>query len=330
MPNTIAITTVALRDGENEVVRTLQERGYQVAIHPRMTPPTRDEQRELLKDAVGIIAGSEPITREVMEDAPHLRVISRNGIGFDAVDLQAATDLGIVVTFVPDAMVDAVADLTLGLLLAVARKIVGLDAAVKSGEWRRDMSADVGGRTLGLVGTGRIGMAAARRAKAFKMRLLGHDPYPNPLFTEELGGDYVSLDELLEASDFVTLHLPASAETRGMFNAERLGKMKPSAFLINCSRGSIIDEQALVSALREGGLAGAGLDVLSKEPPDPGTPADQLARLPNVVITPHTAAFTPITVARMSRAALANLLAVVSGERIDHVANPQVYEQGLK
>jgi phosphoglycerate dehydrogenase-like enzyme len=325
MPETVAITTVAMRDGNNEVVRTLTEMGYRVAVHPDVLPPTLDQQHTLLADAVGIIAGSEPLTSAALDAAPHLRVISRHGVGYDAVDLAAATARGIVVTYVPDAMVDAVADLTLGLLLGLARRIPEFDSALKQGEWRRAMAADVGRRTLGVVGTGRIGMAVARRARAFNMRLVGCDPYPHPLFVEEFGGDYVSLDELLEVSDFVSLHAPASAETRGLISDAALRKMKSSAFLINCGRGTLVDEAALLAALDEGRLAGAGLDVFSTEPPDPDSAAERLARHPRVVATPHVASFTPATAARMGRAALQNLLAVLRGERPDHVANPEVY-----
>jgi phosphoglycerate dehydrogenase-like enzyme len=330
MSDIIAITAVTLRDEENEVARTLREAGYRVVTHPKITPPVPEEQRALLAEAVGLIAGSEPITREVLLETPRLRVISRNGIGYDAIDLDAATELGVVVTFVPDAMVDAVADLTLGLLLSLARRIPELDAAMKAGEWRRGIAADVGGQTLGLVGTGRIGMAVARRARAFGMRLIGCDPCPNPLFAEELGGEYVTLDELLERSDFVSIHSPASAATRGMIAAEQLARMKPAAFLLNLARGSLIDEPALIAALREGRIAGAGLDVLAVEPPPPGSPSDELARLPNVVITPHVASFTPKTAARMARAALENLLTALGGERPEHVANPAVYDRSVR
>lgn len=325
MPETIAMTTVALRDPENPVSRELREMGYRLAVHPHILPPTREEQRVLLSDAVGLIAGSEPITREVLAEAPLLRVISRHGIGFDAIDLEAATERGIPVTFVPDAMTDAVADLTIGLMLSAARRIPAMDVAMKQGEWPRTMGADVTGRTLGLIGTGRIGMAVARRARAFRMRLLGSDPYPNPLFVEEVGGNYVPVEELLTDADYVSLHAPAMAGTRGMIGDAQLALMKPSAFLINCSRGSLIDEPALIRALAEGRLAGAGLDVLSEEPPTPGSHPDLLARLPNVVITPHIAAFTPITVSRMGRAAMENLLTVLRGERCPYIANPAVY-----
>jgi phosphoglycerate dehydrogenase-like enzyme len=218
----------------------------------------------------------------------------------------------------------------MGLLLSLARRIPELDAAIKTGEWRRGIAADVCGQTLGLVGTGRIGMGVARRAKAFGMRLLAADPYPNALFIEELGGDYVSVDDVLERSDFVSLHCPAGSETRGMIGAAQLARMKPTAFLLNLARGALIDEPALIAALRENRIAGAGLDVLAVEPPTPGSPSDELARLPNVLVTPHVASFTPRTAARMARASMENLLTALRGERPQHVANPAVYARGLR
>jgi D-3-phosphoglycerate dehydrogenase len=322
---TIAITAATMRDENNEVAFTLKEQGYRLAIHLGLAPPTPEQQRLLLADAVGLIAGSEPITAATLEDAPRLRVISRNGIGYDAIDLDAATARGIVVTFVPDAMVDAVADLTMGLLLALARRIPELDSALKAGQWHRVIGADVATRTLGVVGTGRIGMAVARRTRAFRMRLLGCDPRPHALFVEELGGDYLPLDDLLAGADFVSLHAPACPETRGMIAAPQLARMRPTAYLINCSRGSLVDEGALLDALRERRIAGAGLDVFTAEPPIPGSAADLLMRHPAVVATPHVASFTPITAARMGRAALANLLTALRGERPEHVANPAVF-----
>ncbi len=326
----IAVTSLGLRDENNAVSQSLKEKGYHLRTHPLMTPASREELRELLADSVGLIAGMELLTREVMEAAPHLRVISRNGVGYDAVDLQAATELGIVVTYVPDAMVDAVADLTLGLLLSSARRIAELAAEVKQGRWPREMAHDVGGQTLGIIGTGRIGTAVARRAKAFGMRLVGCDPYTNPLFVEELGGSYLPLEELLAVSDFVALHSPATAETKGLMNAERFGQMKRGAILINTARGVLVDEQALLDALDSGHLAGAALDVLSTEPPKPGTPAETVSRHPKVVSIPHVASYTPNTIARMSHGAMVNLLDVLEGRRPQSLANPEVYERGLR
>jgi phosphoglycerate dehydrogenase-like enzyme len=330
MSDIIAFTSVTMRDENNEVAQTLLRQGYGLAIHPDMTPPTREQQRALLSKAAGIIAGSEPITREVMAEAPLLRVVSRNGVGYDAVDLAAATDLGIVVTFVPDAMVDAVADIALALMLAAARRIVELDNAIKQGEWLRALQHDFSGQTIGIIGTGRIGIAVARRAKAFRMQLLGCDPHVNPLLTEELHGSYVSMDELLERSDFVSLHLPASAGTKNLIGREQIARMKPGAFLVNTARGSLVDEEALLEALNEGRLAGAALDVFSKEPPAPGSAGDLVQRHPKVVATPHVASFTPITVAKMGKGAMENLVAVLSDHRPPYVANPEVYERGLR
>lgn len=330
MPDTIALTAATMRDTNNEVAQHLLSLGYELQIHPSKIFPTADELRVYLKDAIGVVAGSEAYTREVMEAAPRLRVISRNGIGYDAIDLDAAADLGIVVTFVPGAMVEAVADLTFGFILALGRNLVAYDNGMKTSGWDRVMSSDVSGKTLGLVGTGRIGMAVARRAKAFGMRLIGCDPYTNPLFVEELGGDYVPFEEVLELGDYVSLHTPGGAETRALINAAALARMKPTAFLINCGRGSLIDEAALIAALDAGKLAGAGLDVFTSEPPTPGSDADRLARHSKTVVTPHIASFTPNTAARMGRAAMENMLAVLDGKRIEHTANPAVYERPLR
>jgi D-3-phosphoglycerate dehydrogenase / 2-oxoglutarate reductase len=320
LPDRIVLTPVALCQYENVVVNTLRQQGYEVVVHPSLTPPSADELCDYLRGAVGMVAGMEPVPAEVIEGADRLRVISRFGVGYDNIDIAAATRRGVLVTYIPDAMGDAVADLTLGLILAAARRIPELDAAMKSGEWRRIMGADVSRKTLGVIGTGRIGMGVARRAAGFRMRLLGYDPAANPLFVEELGGEYVSLEELLAQSDFLTLHLPLLPETRGLIGAPQLAQVRRSAFLINCARGALVDEEAVYAALTEGRLAGFATDVYAKEPPDP----HPLYRLPNVIALPHIASYTPATAARMSQAALENLLAGLRGERPEHTVNPEV------
>jgi D-3-phosphoglycerate dehydrogenase len=330
MPGKIAITTANMRDERNLVAEELKDAGFELAIHPSLVPPTPDELQALLDGAVGVIAGSDVFSREVLSQAKDLRCLSRHGIGYDAIDLDAAADLGIVVTYVPDAMVDAVADLAMGLLLALARRIPEFNAAVHQGEWPRLMAHDVAGKTLGVIGTGRIGMAAGRRARGFGMKFVGYDPTPNPLFVEELGGDYMPLEELLAVSDYVTLHVPSLPQTRGLMNAAAFAKMKPGAFLINTARGAIVDEAAALDALDSGRLGGLGTDVLSSEPPLPGSDAEKLARHPKVVITPHVASSTPVTTAKMGRVSLENLLAVLRGDRPAHVANPRVYDGPLR
>jgi D-3-phosphoglycerate dehydrogenase / 2-oxoglutarate reductase len=321
LPDRIVVTPVALCQNENLLVNTLKQQGYEVVLHPSMTPPSPDELCEYLRGAVGMVAGMEPVPAEVIEGADRLRVISRFGVGYDSIDVAAATQRGILVTYIPDAMGDAVADLTLGLILALARRIPELDAAMKAGEWRRVLGADVSRKSLGIIGTGRIGMTVARRAVGFRMRLLGYDPAANPLFVEELGGEYVSLEELLGQSDFITLHLPLLPETRGLIGAPQLAQMRRTAFLINCARGALVDEAAVYAALTEDRLAGFATDVYSKEPPEP----HPLYRLPNVIALPHIASYTPATAARMSQAALENLLAGLKGECPEHTVNPEVF-----
>jgi phosphoglycerate dehydrogenase-like enzyme len=317
----IVVTPVALCQTENAVVDTLRQQGYEVVAHGPTTPPTADDLRAYLRGAVGMIAGMEPVAAEVIEGTDRLRVIARFGVGYDNIDVAAATRKGILVTYIPNAMADAVADLTLGLILALARRIPELDAAMKRGEWRRLSGADVFRKSLGIIGTGRIGTAVARRVAGFQMRLLGYDPAPNPLFVEELGGEYVSLNELLRQSDYITLHLPLMPETRGMIGAEQLARMRRTAFLVNCARGALVDEAAVYAALTGGRLAGFATDVYPKEPPDP----HPLYTLPNVIALPHVASLTPVTAARMGQAALENLLAGLRGERPEHLVNPEVW-----
>jgi phosphoglycerate dehydrogenase-like enzyme len=316
----IVITPVALCQNENIVVNTLRQQGYEVVLHPSMSPPTEAELRAYLQGAIGMVAGMEPVPAAVIESADRLQVISRFGVGYDNIDVSTATRRSILVTYIPDAMGDAVADLTFGLLLALARRIPELDASMKAGAWQRVMGADVTRKSLGIIGAGRIGMAVARRAAGFRMRLLGYDPHANPAFVEELGGEYVSLEELLGQSDFLTLHLPLIPETRGLIGNEQLARVRRTAFLINCARGALVDENAVYAALTEGRLAGFATDVYPKEPPAP----HPLYTLPNVIALPHIASYTPATAARMSQAALENLLIGLRGDLPEHAVNPEV------
>lgn len=303
------------------MLEALRTAGYEPVVHTRGGPASREELRGYLAGAVGMIAGMDRIDEELLAEFPALRVISRFGVGYDAIDVAAATRHGVVVTYIPDAMVDSVADITMGLMLAVARRIPELDRSVKAGEWHRQLAVDVSRRTLGIVGTGRIGMAVAERARGFRMRLLGHDRIPNAAFVETMGGDYVTLEELLQQADFVTLHAPLTPETRHLIGAAQLALMKPTAFLINAARGGLVETAALTAALDTGQIRGAAMDVYETEPPDN---APLIGRA-NVVATPHTASYTDGTVSKMARAALGNLLAVLQGERPEHVVNPEVY-----
>lgn len=213
------------------------------------------------------------------------------GTGIDHVDLEAARRLGIVVSNTPGANADAMAEHTLALLLAVARRIPSLDASVRRGEWTRGMLFQCKGKTLGIIGTGAIGTRVAEMARGIGMNVIAWTYHPDPAKAERFGFTYVdSLDELLARADVISLHLLGSDRTRGMIGAREFGKMKEGAIFINTARGEIVDETALVEALRTGKLLGAGLDVFAREPVEPENP---LLRLPNVVLTPHTGGTTP-------------------------------------
>lgn len=269
--------------------------------------------RRLVAEADGWIAGVESIDRSVIEHATRLKVIARYGVGVDNVDLDAAAERGIVVTNTPGANADAVAELVIGLLLSLARGIPAADRAVRAGRWVASSGVALEGKTLGLLGFGAIGRAVAPRARALGCRVLVYDPAPATADAARgLGIEHVSQAEVLGVSDFVSLHLPVLPETRGMVDAAFLAAMKPGAYLVNAARGELVDEFALLEALRSGQLAGAALDALAQEPPPPGFP---LSQLDNVVLTPHLGAHTDRAVHAMGRRAVENCLAVLRGER---------------
>ena len=255
---------------------------------------------------------------------PQLRVVANYAVGFDNIDVAACTARGVWVGNTPDVLTDATADCTMALLLATARRVVEGDQVMRQGRyrgWEPDylLGADVTGQTLGLLGFGRIGRAVARRARdGFAMRVLVHDPWlPGPL--DEPGITACGLDALLAAADFVSCHVPLTDETRHLIGAAQLARMKPSAILLNTARGPIIDEPALVEALRTGAIRGAGLDVYEGEP----ALAEGLAACPNCVLLPHLGSATWTTRARMGELAAANVLAALRGERPPHCVNPE-------
>lgn len=306
----------------DDAVRLLQQAGCEVIVNPNETTLTEEAMAGLAGDVDAIIAGTEPITARVLEGAPRLKIIARRGVGYDTVDLDAATRRGIPVTITGGALTDAVADHAIALLLAVARRIPFFDRLVKAGGWDRAPTVDVCGKTLGIVGFGAIGRAVARRAAGFGMRLLAHDAVPDPTAATAHGVTLCDLDTLLASSDFVTLHVPLTPQTRGMIGEAALRRMKPAAILINTSRGAVLDEEAVRRALLEGRLAGAGLDVFREEP----VRDLSLAGLEQVVVTPHVASHTAETLGRIERSCAEAVLAVLSGERPDHVLNPQVFD----
>ena len=237
-----------------------------------------------------VVRSKTPVTEEVIAAAPHLTVIGRAGTGVDNIDLEAATRRGIVVVNAPQSNTVSVAEHTLAMLLALARRIPQADSALRAGHWNKQscQGVQVRGKVLGIVGLGRIGMAVARRALGLEMEVIGYDPFVAPERASQAGVQWVPWEELLRRSDFLSLHVPLTEQTRGMIGRYELSLMKPSAYLINCARGGLIDEQALLEALKEERLAGAALDVFAQEPPM----TSPLLNCDRVLLTPHLAAST--------------------------------------
>lgn len=284
--------------------------------------PTEPELLAALHGVEAVIAGSESYNPRVFAAHPQLRVIARVGVGYDAVDLAAATAAGAAVTIAPGTNQGSVAEHAFALMLGFTRHIPSRHAALASGGWNRVMSVPLRGRTLGLAGLGRIGKAVAARAAAFEMRVIAFDPLPDTAFCAAHGIELVPFERLLSESDFLSLHLPLSAETRHVINAKTIAQMKPGAVLVNTSRGGLVCESDLVPALRDGRLGGAVLDVFEEEP----TPADNpLRTLPNVVLTPHAAGVDTKSLEDMARSAAEAVASLRRGDwPAEKVVNPAV------
>jgi lactate dehydrogenase-like 2-hydroxyacid dehydrogenase len=290
---------------------------HETEIWPEQTPPPPNELRRRAPDAEGLLTLlTDRIDADVIAASPRLRAISNYAVGVDNIDLSAATERRIPVGHTPGVLTDSTADMALALMLAAARRIVEADGVVRRGEWLTWepeflIGRDLHGATVGIVGYGRIGQAVARRVEGFGCEVI---------HTSGSGG--VPLEGLLEGSDFVTLHVPLSDETRGLIGYEELARMKPTAYLVNTARGQIVDQAALGRALREGRIAGAALDVTDPEP----LPADDpLLEAPNLTVVPHLGSATHATREAMADIAVDNLLAALAGERMPHCANPDVY-----
>lgn len=310
------VTPTSFGRNDPELRRELEEAVGRVTYNTTGKPLTSSQLAELLLDVDGYIAGLDVIDRHALENAPHLRVIARYGAGTDRVDLEVATEHGIVVTNTPGANAVAVAELTVGLLLNLARPIMDAAAQTREGQWPRTKGISLQNRTVGIVGLGAIGKAVARCLSGFDCKLLAYDVYPDGAFAREAGIILSSMDELLHSADFVTLHVPVLDDTKNMVDAEFLQKMKQGAFLINTSRGELIDEAALYGALVSGQLGGAALDAFRQEPPEKES---ILLTLPQLIPTPHMGAHADSATNAMGKMALLNCLAVLSG---GEAANP--------
>jgi glyoxylate reductase len=292
---------------------------HDVEIWPDQLPPGREELLSRAPELEGLLSLlTDPVDSELLAAAPLLRAVSNYAVGVDNVDLEAATARGIPVGNTPGVLTDTTADLAVALMLGISRHLVDGDAYVRRGDWRTwetglMLGHDLHGATVGIVGFGRIGQAVARRVEGFGCEVV---------HTSRSGG--VQLGELLERSDFVSLHPPLTPETRGLIGEEALARMKPTAYLVNTARGPIVDSQALARALHEGRIAGAALDVTDPEPLPGGHP---LLDAPNLLVLPHLGSATHATRGRMAAMAVDNLLAGLAGERMPNCANPEVYAE---
>lgn len=302
----------------------LDATGFEVSFLPPgdANLPTEAELIAALAGVEATVAGSEVYSPRVFAAHPQLRAVCRVGVGYDAVDLVAATKAGAAVTIAPGTNQGSVAEHAFALMLGFTRHIPARHAALVSGGWNRLMSVPLRGQTIGLAGLGRIGKAVATRAAAFEMKVIAYDPIPDRAFCEANGISLVSFDRLLAESDFLSLHLPLTAATRHVINANAIARMKPGAVLVNTSRGGLVCEADLIPALRDGRLGGAVLDVFEEEPTPSNNP---LRTLPNVVLTPHAAGVDYRSLEDMARSAAEAVASLKRGEWPEEkVVNPEV------
>jgi glyoxylate reductase len=307
---------VVTRTVPGDAVQRLLAAGHSVETWPGELPPPRKDLARLLSTAdAALTMVTDRIDAELLASSSHLKIIANMAVGYDNVNPAEAAAAGVWLTNTPGILAETTADMAFALLLDVARKVTWSDRDTRAGGWKSwsptaFLGADVHGATLGIIGAGEIGSAVARRGRGFAMRVLYTARGPKPALEDETGARRTSLDELLRESDFVSLHVPLNAETRGLLAAPQFALMKPTAILVNTARGTVIDQSALVAALRSGQIAGAGLDVTD---PEPLPLAHELFTFPNVVIAPHIASASLATRSRMAALAAENIIAVLAG-----------------
>ena len=317
-----------------DALKKLEKPEFEVEISKYDRPLTEEE---LLKGVKGVDAMLSLLTDRIDGDlmdatGPQLKIVSNYAVGFDNVDLKAATDRGVVITNTPSNEVnEAVAEHTWALMLSLARRIVEADESVRRGlyrGWEPDifLGTNLVGKTLGIIGLGRIGTMVARRAKGYNMTVLYNKHSPDEEAEKELGIKFADLDELLATSDFVSLHVPLTDETRGMINKESLAKMKDGSYLVNTARGPVVDESDLVEALRGGKLRAAALDVYQNEP----NIHPELIAMPNVITTPHIASATMEARNKMGEQAVSAIINTLQGLKPENIANPDVWDKRRK
>ena len=331
MPKKILVPW-AMPEMGKEVLR--KGKAEMILLHgPKGELPSLGEMIEGVKNVDLLIPrGTQPVPRKVLATNPNLRGVANYGVGYDSIDMASATELGIPVTNTPGVLTETTADLAWALLMATARRIPQAHIFTLSGEWKAGgktfMGLDIGPggsnrpKILGLIGFGRIGQAVARRSRGFKMKVIAYDPPLKGMIEKKKGVSYKDLDDLLKESDFISIHTPLTKNTHHLIGKRELDLMKPTAILINTSRGPVVDERALASALKKGQIAGAGLDVYEKEPLlTPG-----LTELENAVLLPHIGSATKDTREQMAVLAAKNAIVMLRGKRPPNIVNPEVIE----
>lgn len=309
MPHKVLMTTPKFLEFESFVREYLRDNNCEVVEHQQHRVMNEARLQEIIGPANGLITGLEPVTERVLAAAPNLKVVSAGGVGYDHIDLDAATRHGVAVCICAGCNNHSVAELTFGLLLGLARQIYTADRAIRAGEWTRVTGPELWGKTIGIVGLGRVGKSVGLLARGFGMRVLAADIVWDITFANEHQLSYVPLPRLLAESDVVTLHCPLTPRTRNLIDEQALARMRPGAYLINTARGPIVDEAALVDALRSGKIAGAGLDVFETEPRE----NNPFVGLPNTILTTHIGGASNEAVARSLELALMNVTAVLDG-----------------
>ncbi|MFC1803467.1 2-hydroxyacid dehydrogenase [Thermoproteota archaeon] len=310
-----------------DLIKTVAE----VEIYPSEDDPI---PRDILLDKVQHVEGLLPmltdrIDQELLDKGKNLKVVSNYAVGYNNINVPEATKHGVMISNTPDVLTDTTADCAFMLLMAISRRLVEVDKYVRDGKWIKAwgpkmlLGSDITGKTLGIIGLGRIGKAIVPRANGFKMKILYHDNFRNPKAEKEQGVEFRSFDDILTESDYISLHVPLNDETKHLIGEPELRKMKKTAYLINTARGQLIDEKALIKALKEKWIAGAGVDVHYKEPTDSD---NQLLELDNIIVSPHIASATIETRLAMAMKAATNLTAALKGERPPDLLNPEVLE----
>ena len=307
-----------------EPVDYLKQRGCELKMVAGAGKMSEAELAENVKDADAIITGIEKLTATVIQSCPNLKIIAKHGAGVDNVVVPAATRQGVAVVSAAGANSEAVADLTIALFLALARSIPFADRSVKGGNWPRVVGLQFNEKVLGIIGFGQIGRKVAMRASGFGMKSLTYDVFQDETAAKQLNATYVPLDRLIKESDFISIHVPLIPATKGLISTRQFQMMKKEAFLINISRGEIVDEAALYTALKEGRIKGAALDVYAKEPPSVDSP---LLKLDNVITTPHMGGYTIEALKETGMMNVKGIIDVKEGKQPQCLTNPEVYKK---